>query len=109
MSGKDDGLQERLAQAELSDDQIWEWARHKSLLKEAISEWVEENPAEGKQMITSALAAYIDGIVKVHPFRNNRWTNICIRNPGVLCLPSVIATSSVGIPKYSSNSSSLRV
>lgn len=71
---KTHGEEERLAQAELSDDQVWEWARHKSLLKEAISEWVQENPAEGKQMITNALAAYIDGIVKVQLQNVGTWT-----------------------------------
>ena len=53
----------RLARAELGDDD-WEWNRHKSLLKEAISEWVRENPSEGKQMVTNALATYIDELVR---------------------------------------------
>lgn len=67
------GEEERLARAELGDED-WEWARHKSLLKEAISEWVEENPAEGKQMVTNAIASYIDGLVKAQLQSIGKWT-----------------------------------
>lgn len=73
MANKRGGEEERSAQAELGDED-WQWARHKSLLKEAISEWVAENPSDGQTMITKAMKAYLEELIDTQLKNVGTWT-----------------------------------
>lgn len=59
----------RITRAEQED-----WDRHKRMFKEALTEWVRDNPKEGKKLIGEAIAAYIDSLVKTQLESVGTWT-----------------------------------
>ncbi len=72
MTGRENmnhAARERLEQAERDD-----WENNKRLFKEALSEWVESNPKQGHKLISDAIAAYIEGLIKTQMESIGHWT-----------------------------------